>query len=437
MAFIILGRCEIVHMDGEEKRGLLVAIVRPFRGLRPRPDLAREVSCPPYDVLSTQEARVMAQTNPISFLRIDKAELEFDDSVNPYSEEVYRRGKDNLQRLWDQGVLIRDEKPCFYLYRLTMDGRSQTGLMALTSVDEYDRGIIKKHEHTRPEKVSDRANHIAYLEAQVGVVFTTFKFDGTIATLFAQITITKPEVDYNADDGVRHELWIVRDQDLIGKITSAFAALKELYIADGHHRSAAASEVCRRYRRQFPDFTGQEPWNYFLNVLFPDSELRILPYNRVIKDLNGLSPDQLLQKTMDRFTVERQNGEVQPTAPHQFGLYCNRTWYRLSSKSGSFDPSSPTRSIDASILADNLIAPLLGITNPKTDKRIEFVGGIRGTKELVRLVDSGAFKLAFSLYPTSIEQLLRVADAGEVMPPKSTWFEPKLRSGVVVNLLTA
>ena len=413
-----------------------MAFVRPFRGLRPRPDLAREVSCPPYDVLSTLEARAMAKTNRISFLRIDKAELEFDDSVNPYSEEVYRRGKENLQRLWDQGVLIRDEKPCFYLYRLTMDGRSQTGLMALTSVDEYDRGIIKRHEHTRPEKVNDRANHIAYLEAQVGVVFTTFKHDNGISSLFSGITKNPPEVDYCADDGVRHELWIVRDRDQIDKITAAFATLKELYIADGHHRSAAASEVCQRYRRKYPKYSGQEPWNYFLNVLFPDSELRILPYNRVIKDLDGMTPDVLLHKAAERFEITPQSSDIQPASPHQFGLYCNQKWYQLTSKPGSFDPNSPTRSIDASILADNFIAPLLGISNPKTDKRIDFVGGIRGTKELVRLVDSGAFRLAFSLYPTTIEQLMRVADAGEVMPPKSTWFEPKLRSGVVVNLLT-
>lgn len=413
-----------------------MAIVRPFRGLRPRPDLAREVSCPPYDVLSTQEARAMAKSNPLSFLRIDKAELEFEDSVNPYSEEVYRRGKDNLKRLWDQGVLIRDEKPCFYLYRLTMDGRSQTGLMTLTAVDEYDRGMIKKHEHTRPEKVSDRANHIAYLEAQVGLVFTTFKHESAITALFAEITAASAEVDYNADDSVRHELWIVRDQAQIDRITKAFATLKELYIADGHHRSAAASEVCHRYRERYPRYNGQEPWNYFLNVLFPDSELRILPYNRVIRDLNGMTPDQLLQRAGERFDIEPQSGEVNPLSPHQFGLYCDHTWYRLTAKPGSFDQSSPTRSIDASILADNLIAPLLGITNPKTDKRIDFVGGIRGTRELVRLVDSGAFKLAFSLYPTTIQQLICVADAGEVMPPKSTWFEPKLRSGVVVNLLT-
>lgn len=413
-----------------------MAVIRPFRGLRPRPEKADKVAAPPYDVLNAREAREMAKNNPLSFLHINKAEIDFDDNVNPYSEQVYKRGKDNLHRMIADGTLFRDPKPCLYLYRLTWQGRSQTGLVTLTSVDEYDRGIIKKHEHTRPEKVNDRANHISYLEAQVGPVFSIFRQNPEIKGIFADICSAAPVVDFTADDSVRHELWVIAEDASVRRLVGAFAKLPCLYIADGHHRSQSASEVCRRERKKHPKFTGDEPFNFFLNVLFPDSELRILPYNRVIRDLGSLSPQELFQKASDRFDIKPADAAVEPEKLHVFGAYSGGRWRRLEAKTGSFDPSHPTRSIDASVLADNLIAPLLGITDPKTDKRIDFVGGIRGTKELVKLVDSGEHKLAFSLYPTSIEQLLSVADAGEVMPPKSTWFEPKLRDGMVVNLLT-
>jgi len=413
-----------------------MAIVRPFKGLRPKPELAKEVASPPYDVLSTDEARSIAQKNPKSFLRVNKAELEFDPGTDPYGEEVYKRGKDNLMRLYHDGIMIRDEKPSFYIYRLTMNGKSQTGLVSLASVDEYDQGKIKKHEHTRPEKVKDRASHIAYLEAQVGPVFTTFKYRDQVDAIFKEITGQPATTDFTADDGVRHELWVVDDQATIDAIVAAFADIPELYIADGHHRSASASEVRRRMQEKNPNHTGQEIYNFFLHVCFADRELNILPYNRVIKDLDKLTVDQFLQKIRDKFDVAQNQGEVSPEAAHMFGMYCDKHWYVLTAKPGTFDANSPTRSIDASVLGENLIAPILGIENPKTDKRIDFVGGIRGTKELVKLVDSSEYKLAFSLYPTSIQQLLNVADAGEVMPPKSTWFEPKLRSGMVVNLLT-
>ncbi len=413
-----------------------MSIVRPFRGLRPKPEYAKNVASPPYDVLSSEEAREIALHNPLSFLRINKAELEFDDGVNPYSEEVYKKGKENLQKLIDDGIMIRDDKPCFYIYRLTMDGKSQTGLVALTSVVEYDEGKIKKHEHTRPEKVNDRANHILYLEAQVGPVFSTFRYDKNADEVLKKIASeSDPEVDFNSDDNVRHQFWVVKDDVLIGKIINAFASIPCLYIADGHHRSQSASKVARMYREKNPHHTGEEIYNFFLNVIFPDKELRILPYNRVIKDLNGMTLDEILEKASVKFHISPAEGEVNPERPHQFGLYSEKKWYLLEAKEGSFDPENPTGSIDAAILGDNFIAPILGITNPKTDKRIDFIGGIRGIGELVKLVDSGKYKIAFSLFPTSIEQLLKVADAGEVMPPKSTWFEPKLRSGMIVNLL--
>ena len=378
----------------------------------------------------------MARGNPISFLHVNKSEIDFDDGINPYSREVYLRGRQNLQHLIDQGVIFRDPKPCFYLYRLTWRGRSQTGLVALTSVAEYDAGKIKKHEHTRPEKVSDRADHITHLEAQVGPVFTAFRRDATIERLFATVSSVPPEIDFEAEDSVRHELWVISDQTTIDSMIVSFARLDCMYIADGHHRSQSASEVCRRFKMKNSNHTGTETYNYFLNVLFADSELRILPYNRVVRDLNGNTPEQVFQRAGQFFNIAPASAAVEPDRVHVFGVYCQGKWYRMESKPGSFDAGHPTKSIDASILADNLLAPQFGITDPKTDKRIGFVGGIRGTAELVKLVDSGEYKMAFSMYPTSIAQLLKVADAGEVMPPKSTWFEPKLREGMVVNLLS-
>ncbi len=414
-----------------------MTVVRPFKGLRPKPEYAKEVAAPPYDVLSAGEAREMCADNPNSFLRVNKAELEFDDTVDTYSEPVYQRAEENLHRLINDGIMFEESEPSFYLYRLAMNNKSQTGLIALASVDEYDRGLIKKHEHTRPEKVSDRANHIAYLNAQVGPVFTTYRHQHNpeIKSVFESITSNPAEVDFTAEDGVRHELWVVGDNRQKDSIIEAFAKIPHIYVADGHHRSQSASEVRRRFAEANPNHTGKEIYNYFLNVIFPDEELNILPYNRVIKDMNGLTLEQLLTKASERFEINPQDKEVNPDKPHRFGLYCEGDWFLLTAKEGSFDPDDPTGSIDAAILGDNFIEPILGITNPKTDKRIDFVGGIRGTRELIKLVDSGEYKMAFSLYSTSIDQLLKVADAGEVMPPKSTWFEPKLRSGMVVNLL--
>jgi len=320
-----------------------------------------------------------------------------------------------------------------------MDGRRQTGLMALTSVAEYDAGKIKKHEHTRPEKVSDRANHIITSGSQASPVLSTFKWNANVAQIFNTVQTNPPLVDFVSDDRIRHEFWVIGDSQTIDRLVSVFATEVEfLYIADGHHRSEAASEVCRRLKSDYPHHTGDEPYNFFLSGLFADRELFIMPYNRVIRDLNGRSLSDLLSKAQPKFEIEKSPSPeyATPTSQHQFGLYSEGNWYRLTARSGSFDASHPVSSIDAAILAENLIGPLLGVHNPRTDKRIDFVGGIRGVKELERLVDSGQFNIAFSLYPTSISQLLTVADAGEVMPPKSTWFEPKLRSGLVVNLLS-
>lgn len=412
-----------------------MSVVRPFKGLRARPEKAKDVASPPYDVLNTKEARQMAKGNPDSFLKVNKSEIEFDDSVNPYSDQVYQRARENLMRLERDRVMIRDRKPCFYVYRLTMCGRSQTGLVAVTSVEEYEQGKIKKHEHTRPEKVQDRANHISAVGAQVGPVLSTFRHSPRIDSLLEKVTEIPPSTDFCADDGIRHELWVVSDEAMIQETTGAFAQLDCLYIADGHHRSESAAELCRREKARNPRHTGSESYNFFLNVLFPDRQLRIMPYNRVVKDLNGMNLEEVLTKAADMFRVTSQQDEINPEKPHTFGFYCEGKWFLLDAREGTFDPGDPVRSIDASILAENFIAPILRITNPRTDRRIDFVGGIRGVRELVRLVDSGVFKAAFSLFPTSIEQLLNVADRGQVMPPKSTWFEPKLRDGLVVYLL--
>ncbi|MBD3258106.1 DUF1015 family protein, partial [candidate division GN15 bacterium] len=390
----------------------------------------------PYDVLNTEEARAMAKDNPLSFLRVNKPEINFPPDHDQYDPQVYASGKTALQKLVDDGVMVRDDQPCFYLYRLTWKGRSQTGLVCLTSVAEYDAGKIKKHEHTRPEKVNDRANHIMSVGAQVGPVFTTFRNDPAIASIFKRISDTEPNVVFDADDDVKHEMWVISDNTQIKEIIAAFGKLPHMYIADGHHRSQSASETSRRLREQNPKHTGEEHYNFFMNVLFPDSDLRILAYNRVVKDQNSLPLDALLEMAKQWFEIEEVNEAVEPARLHEFGLYVGHKWYKLTAKDGTFDPNDPVGSIDAAVLSKNFLNPILGIKDPRTDKRIDFVGGIRGTKELVRLCEEGQYKVAFSLYPTSISQLLDVADAGAVMPPKSTWFEPKLRSGLVVNYLT-
>lgn len=413
-----------------------MAIIMPFMGIRANPSYAAQVAAPPYDTLSTSEARAMAAGNKKSFLWIDKPEIAFPDSHDPYASDVYLRGKTELERFLAEKILIQDHTPCLYLYRLTMQDRTQTGLMTLTSVEEYLTGKIKKHEHTRPEKVNDRATHIEVTMSQASPVFSTFKQNQEIRECFGSALAEPPVVDCTSDDGVRHQFWVIQDSDLITRFVAAFSKLDALYIADGHHRSEAAAECYRRLKQKNAKHTGKESHCFFLNGLFPSDELYIMPYNRVVKDLNGLSEADFLERVSQNFSVSESPKEVEPKYLHTFGMYLNSNWYSLIAKPGSFDESHPTESIDAAILGSNLIAPILGIENPRTDKRIDFVGGIRGTAELARLVDSKKFAVAFSLCATTIEQLLTVADAGQVMPPKSTWFEPKLRSGLLVHRLT-
>ncbi|MGB8869391.1 MAG: DUF1015 domain-containing protein [Rhodomicrobium sp.] len=410
-------------------------LIRPFPGLRPLPSKAAEVAAPPYDVLDSSEARERARGKPWSFLHISKPEIDLPPGTDPYSPQVYAKGKENFDRMIEEGVLKQDSAPCYYLYRLIMGEHQQTGLVAAASVADYDTNRIRKHEFTRPDKEDDRVRQVDALNAQTGPVFLTYKHNAAIDELVASATAAAPGIDIVADTGVRHSLWLVRDTAHIDFITRTFDAMDCLYIADGHHRSAAASRVAAARRAANPHHTGDEAYNYFLSVIFPDNQMQILDYNRVLKDLNGNSPEQLLAKLENAFAVEKVAGQCKPGKTGEFGMYLGRQWYRLTIKPNLIPQGDPVKRLDVSLLQDNLIGPILGIADQRTDKRIDFVGGIRGLSELERRVNSGEMAVGFALYATSMAQLMAVADAGEVMPPKSTWFEPKLADGLVSHLL--
>ena len=410
-------------------------LVRPFPGLRPLPDKAAEVAAPPYDVLDSEEARERAAGKPWSFLHISKPEIDLPPGADPYSAAVYAKGKENFDRMLAEGVLKQDSAPCYYFYRLIMGGHQQTGLVAAASVADYDKGRIRKHEFTRPDKEDDRVRQVDTLSAQTGPVFLTYKHNAAIDELAAKATAAAPEIDLVADTGVRHSLWVVRDAADLDLITRAFDAVDRLYIADGHHRSAAASRVAAARRAANPRHTGDEAYNYFLSVIFPDNQMQILDYNRLLKDLHGASPEQFLDKLHNAFTVEKAAGQVKPAKSGEFGMYLGRQWYKLTIKPELIPQHDPVKRLDVSLLQDCLIGPILGIADQRRDKRIEFVGGIRGLGELERRVDSGEMAAAFAFHPTSMADLMAVADAGEVMPPKSTWFEPKLADGLVSHMI--
>lgn len=411
------------------------SLIRPFRGLRPVPERAADVAAPPYDVLNTAEARVRAEGRPLSFLHISKPEIDLPEDTDPYAPEVYAKGAENLQRLVADGVLIRDAEPCYYVYRLRMGEHEQTGLVVAASVADYDTNRIRKHEFTRPQKEDDRVRQITELNTQTGPVLLAYRATEAVRNIVTKIVAGEPTYELVADDGIGHTLWIIDDPGLIAELTQQFNAMDALYIADGHHRSAAASRVARAMSADNPGHTGDESYNYFLAVAFPDDETRILDYNRVIRDLNGHSPEQLLDQIAGSFDVSRAEGPAKPQQPAEFGMYLDGRWYRLSIKDPLIPRDDPVGSLDISLLQNNLIAPLLGVKDPRTDDRIDFVGGIRGLEELERRVDSGEMQIAFALYPTSMEALMAVADANKVMPPKSTWFEPKLADGLVSHVL--
>jgi uncharacterized protein (DUF1015 family) len=421
----------------EPKGGKFVSKIRPFKALRPTVDKASKVASPPYDVLSSDEARQMAKDNPISFLRVIKPEVDFEPSVDVYSDSIYQRGLDNLEALVNDGVLLREERPCLYLYeqqmRINGQNHAQVGLVAGVSVDEYQNGLIKKHEFTRPQKEADRTRHVNKTNANTGPVFLTYRSNAAINALVDGFTKRDPTYDFVADDGIRHRLWVIDQQTNIDQLVSAFQKVCCLYIADGHHRSASASSVREIRKAANPNHTGEEAYNYFLAVIFPHDRMYIMDYNRVVSDLAGHNEEALITLIEEKFDVS-QTDTPRPDRFTEFGMYLGQKWYRLKAKPGTFDPNDPVESLDVAILQNNLLAPILGIADPRTDDRIDFVGGIRGTKELEKRVDTGG-GVAFAMYPTSIEQLMNIADAGQVMPPKSTWFEPKLRSGLVVRML--
>ena len=415
-----------------------MAVIRPFRALRPSEKSARLVASVPYDVVNREEAKELAGDNPFSFLRVTRAEIELDDSVNPYDPVVYKKAKENLAELGKNVPLLVEEKPSFYLYRLEMNGRSQTGIAATFSVDDYDSNIILKHEKTRKVKEDDRTNHIVTTGAQTGPVFLTYKGIKKINELVEETTKNSvPLYDFTSQDGIKHTVWIIPEK-YYGTITEEIANVKHLYIADGHHRAASAGRARKVKQEANPDHKGDEEYNFFIGVLFPAEQLRILPYNRVVLDLNGLTKEDFLNEISDKFYVDK-SGSKEPAERKTFCIYIDGEWYGLKGRDSIAASTSLSESVsetlDVSILQDFLLSPLLGIGDPRTDKRIDFVGGIRGTKELEKLVNAGSAAAAFSLYPVSVDDLMKISDAGEIMPPKSTWFEPKLRDGLLVHLI--
>jgi uncharacterized protein (DUF1015 family) len=408
-----------------------MAHISPFKALRPVPELASAVASRPYDVLNSEEARVEVKNNPNSFLHITKSEIDLPGDVHPYSSLVYEKAKENLGHMISNGILIRESRPCYYIYKLVMGNRSQTGLVCVSSVDDYNNDIIKKHEFTRPEKENDRINHMKCTGAQTGNVFLAYRGNENLDVIIEDWQKTNaPVYDFVADDAVTHTIWIVDDQPTVNTITEIFEKhIPKTYIADGHHRAASAAKV-----REALGAEAKPEASWFLTTLFPSNQLQIMDYNRVVKDLNGHTPEGFLDALRQDFEIAESNDEVSPAALHQFGFYCNNNWYRLTAKPGTWT-EDPIGVLDVTIMSDNILDKLLGIKDQRTDKRIDFVGGIRGLKELENRVNSGEMAAAFSLYPVSIQQLFDIADSGNVMPPKSTWFEPKLRDGLLTHLI--
>jgi uncharacterized protein (DUF1015 family) len=402
-----------------------------FKALRPEAQHAKNVASRPYDVLNSKEAKTEAEGNPNSFLHITKSEIDLPAKTDIHSPVVYEKALENLQAFISRKILFRENKPCYYIYKLTMNGKSQVGLVCGSSVDDYENGLIKKHEFTRPEKELDRINHIKTTGAQTGNVFLAYKNVKEIDALINKwITEKNPQYDFTADDNVQHSIWIVSDDATIENITNYFKTLVPCtYIADGHHRAASAAKVRNELGGKA---TGNS--DYFLTTLFPSNQLQIMDYNRVVKDLNGMGAIDFLHKLEEKFSIEKKDSAYRPEALHDFGFYLGKQWYKLTAKAGTYN-DDPIGILDISILQKNVLEPLLGIMDQRTDKRIDFVGGIRGLEELEKRVDSGEMELAISLFPVSIEQLFKVADSGNVMPPKSTWFEPKLRDGLLTHLI--
>ncbi len=412
-----------------------MAIIKAFRGWRPSKDKVQNVASRPYDVLNTDEARKEVEGNPASFLHVVKPEICFPAGQDPYAPEIYKKAGEKFQEFINEGLFSQDEKESIYIYRLTMNGKSQAGIVAAAAIDDYFNDVIKKHELTRPDKEADRKKHVRISEMNAEPVFFAYPAMDSLDNIVNEITEGEAEYDFVAKDGVRHELWVVNDQKS-KNIIEEFAKLPATYVADGHHRTAAGALVGQDLRKERPDFSGDEPFNYFLAVHFPDNQLTIIDYNRVVKDLNGLSKEDFIEKLNAGFDVALVGKtEYKPSKLHDFGMYIEGEWYSLKAKDGTFDDADPIGVLDVTILSNQILDPLLNIVDLRTDKRIDFVGGIRGLGELKKRVDSGEMKVAFALFPVSMQQLIDIADSGKIMPPKTTWFEPKLRSGLFVHSL--
>ncbi|MBF0187196.1 MAG: DUF1015 domain-containing protein [Magnetococcales bacterium] len=409
------------------------ALIFPFAGIRPRADLAAQVSALPYDVMNTEEAREMAAGNAHSFLHVSKAQIDLDPGIDEFDPAVYEQAATTYDTMVRDGTLQQDSAPSLYVYRLVMDGREQVGVTAAVSVDAYMEDRVKKHEFTRPQKEKDRTDFARRLSAHSGPVFLTYRYSKAVDSIVHDVMQERPENAFKADDGVHHTLWRVADPQRIDALVTAFEEVGTLYVADGHHRSAAAENICLERRKQGDSEQESTQFRRFLAVCFPDSHLKILDYNRVVTDLNGLTEEAFLKALEGAFEVHAVDTPFSPRRPRCFGMYLTGRWYRLTLKEGVGEQENPVASLDVSLLSDHLLSPILGITDPRRDARIDFVGGIRGMEGLMARVDSGEMSVAFSLHPTTLEALMRVADAGEVMPPKSTWFEPKLRDGLVIQ----
>lgn len=414
-----------------------MAILKPFKGLRPPKEIVKDLAARPYDVLNSIEAREEAKGNQYSLLHITKPEIDLPLTVDEHDEQVYAKAKENFELFKQKGWLVPDQDEYLYIYAQTMDGRTQYGLVGCASVDDYLNDIIKKHELTRKDKEEDRMKHVRITNANMEPVFFTYRAVPEIDAIVENIVKTQePEYDFVANDGIGHHFWVIRDKNTIQRLVELFAKIPNTYVADGHHRTAAAALVGKEKREKCPNYNGTEEFNYFLAVHFPDNQLKIIDYNRVVKDLNGLTPSAFIEKLKEKFEIEEKGTELyRPTALHNFSMYLEGKWYSLMAKIGTYDDNDPIGVLDVTILSKYVLDEILGIKDLRTDKRIDFVGGIRGLEELKKRVDSGEMKVAFALYPVSLKQLLDIADSGNIMPPKTTWFEPKLRSGLVVHAL--
>lgn len=412
-----------------------MAVFKSFRAYRPAERNQSLIPALPYDVMSSEEAREMAKGNSLSFLHVDRAEIDFPVGTDKYGSDIYEKARENLLALENTGAMIQDESPCFYIYRQVMNGRAQVGLVGCASIDDYMNEVIKKHEKTLAKKEKDRINHVNITDANTGPIFLTYRKNAAInMTVSLWMNEKEPVYNFEADD-VLQTVWVIDDNEVINRLSSLFQDVEYLYIADGHHRCASAVKVGQMRREENPDYTGKEEFNYFLAVAFPDDELEIMDYNRVVKDLNGMSSDEFLSRIFENFEIKKENEPYHPTERHTFGMYLDKEWYSLRAKKSVIDENDPVARLDVSILQESLLDPILGIKDPKNDSRIDFVGGIRGLGELERRAKTD-MKLAFSMYPTTTDDLIAIADAGKIMPPKSTWFEPKLLSGLFVHHLS-